>query len=104
MRVKDIGESQLCSIVFMTSFHFAQLDSLLSSTDVKGFPIVTSDGALTLVGYIERNEIRHVLGELLYSQLKLVTKSSNQSVLEKIAVDWGIYLAYLMPDIKIMME
>ena len=40
------------------------IESLLSSTNVKGFPIVSSDGALTLVGYIDRSEIRHVLGEL----------------------------------------
>ena len=48
----------------MTSLLSTQLDSLLSSTNVKGFPIVSSDGALTLVGYIDRSEIRHVLGEL----------------------------------------
>ena len=63
MRVKDIGELQLCRIGSMTSLLSTQLDSLLSSTDVKGFPIVTSDGALTLVGYIDRSELRHVLGE-----------------------------------------
>ena len=37
-------------------------ESLLSSTDVKGFPIVTADGALTLVGYIDRSELRYVIG------------------------------------------
>ena len=64
MRVKDIGEFHLFRIGFMTSLLSTQLDTLLSSTDVKGFPIVTSDGALTLVGYIDRGEILHVLGEL----------------------------------------
>jgi chloride channel 3/4/5 len=44
-----------------TGMRVKDIDSLLSSTDVKGFPIVTSDGALTLVGYIDRSEIRHVL-------------------------------------------
>ena len=63
MRVKDIGEFHLFRIGFMTSLLSTQLDTLLSSTDVKGFPIVTSDGALTLVGYIDRGEILHVLGE-----------------------------------------
>jgi chloride channel 3/4/5 len=71
MRAKDIGKLELQlrlrSIGFMTSLlSSTQLDSLLSSTDVKGFPIVTSDGALTLVGYIDRSEIRHVLGELVF--------------------------------------
>lgn len=48
----------------MRSLLAIQLESLLSSTNVKGFPIVSSDGALTLIGYIDRSEIRHVLGEL----------------------------------------
>jgi len=30
---------------------------------VKGFPIVSGDGSLTLVGYIERSELRYVIGE-----------------------------------------
>ena len=29
-----------------------------------GFPVVSSDGALTLIGYIDRSDMRHVLGEL----------------------------------------
>ncbi|KAF8160682.1 Cl-channel protein [Crassisporium funariophilum] len=37
------------------------MQSLLSSTNYKGFPIVSSDGALTLVGYIDRSEMRYVL-------------------------------------------
>lgn len=40
------------------------LESHLSSTNFKGFPIVSSDGSLTLVGYIDRSEIRYVLGKL----------------------------------------
>jgi chloride channel 3/4/5 len=65
MRVKDVGELQLCRIGSVTSLFSAQLDSLLSSTNVKGFPVVSSDGALTLVGFIDRSDIRHVLGELV---------------------------------------
>lgn len=65
MRVKDVGELQSCRIGSMTSLLSTQLDTLLSSTNVKGFPIVSSDGALTLVGYIDRSDIRHVLGELV---------------------------------------
>jgi len=37
------------------------VESLLASTNYKGFPIVSSDGSLTLVGYIDRSEIRYVL-------------------------------------------
>jgi chloride channel 3/4/5 len=29
---------------------------------MKGFPIVSADGSLTLVGWIDRSEIRYVLG------------------------------------------
>ena len=81
------------------------IESLLSSTDVKGFPIVSSDGALALVGYIHRSEIRYVLGELYMSFLikNVRLNHANQSVLEKIAADWRIHPACLMPDTKIMM-
>jgi len=44
-----------------TGMRVRDVESLLSSTNVKGFPIVSSDGALTLVGYIDRSEIRYVL-------------------------------------------
>ena len=64
MRVKDVGELQLLKDRVHEIIICAQLESLLSSTNVKGFPIVSSDGALTLFGYIDRNDIRHVLGEL----------------------------------------
>lgn len=39
----------------------SRMSSMLSSTDVKGFPIVSADGSLTLVGYIDRSELRYVL-------------------------------------------
>ena len=65
MRVKDVGELHSCvTCLPMTSLFPTRLENLLSSTNVKGFPIVSSDGALTLVGYIDRSEIRYVLGEL----------------------------------------
>jgi hypothetical protein len=38
------------------------VDSLLSKTNMKGFPVVSADGSLTLVGWIDRSEIRYVLG------------------------------------------
>ena len=37
-------------------------EETLSSTDVKGFPIISSDGEPTLLGYIGRTELRYVLG------------------------------------------
>ena len=37
-------------------------ESTLSATNVKGFPIVSADSAKTLLGYIERAELRYVLG------------------------------------------
>ncbi|KAH6914393.1 voltage-gated chloride channel [Coprinopsis sp. MPI-PUGE-AT-0042] len=44
-----------------TGLSVKDIESLLSRTDVKGFPIVTADGALTLVGYIDRSELRYVI-------------------------------------------
>jgi len=38
---------------------------MLSSTDAKGFPIVSSDSQRTLVGSIGRTELRYVLGMFL---------------------------------------
>ncbi|KJA27826.1 hypothetical protein HYPSUDRAFT_34980 [Hypholoma sublateritium FD-334 SS-4] len=44
-----------------TGMRVKDVESLLSSTNVKGFPIVSADGSLTLLGYIDRSEIRYVL-------------------------------------------
>ncbi|KAF9484426.1 voltage-gated chloride channel [Pholiota conissans] len=44
-----------------TGMSVKDVESILSSTEYKGFPIVSSDGSLTLVGYIDRSEIRYVL-------------------------------------------
>ncbi|TFK44275.1 Cl-channel protein [Crucibulum laeve] len=41
--------------------HVDDVEAILSSTDVKGFPIVSADGSSTLVGYIDRTELRFVL-------------------------------------------
>ncbi len=40
------------------------LDELVSGTDVKGFPIVSADSRNTLMGYVEKNELRYVIGSL----------------------------------------
>ncbi|TEB30350.1 voltage-gated chloride channel [Coprinellus micaceus] len=44
-----------------TGMSVKDIETILSNTDVKGFPIVSADGALTLVGYIERSELRYVI-------------------------------------------
>ncbi|KAF5325699.1 hypothetical protein D9611_000355 [Ephemerocybe angulata] len=44
-----------------TGMSVKDIENILSGTDVKGFPIVSGDGALTLVGYIERSELRYVI-------------------------------------------
>jgi len=44
-----------------TGMSVRDVEALLSTTDVKGFPIVTADGALTLTGYIDRSELRYVV-------------------------------------------
>lgn len=42
-----------------------EIETLLNSTAVKGFPIVTNDARQTLVGYIGRREVRYVIGNFL---------------------------------------
>jgi chloride channel 3/4/5 len=66
MRVKDVGTfSVVCGAMLPSCLiDCYTLESHLSSTNFKGFPIVSSDGSLTLVGYIDRSEIRYVLGKL----------------------------------------
>ncbi|KAJ2917751.1 hypothetical protein MD484_g2651, partial [Candolleomyces efflorescens] len=44
-----------------TGMGVKDIETILSNTDVKGFPIVSADGALTLVGYIDRSELRYVI-------------------------------------------
>ena len=41
------------------------VETLLNSTAVNGFPIVTNDARQTLVGYIGRREVRYVIGMFL---------------------------------------
>ncbi|CDO69146.1 hypothetical protein BN946_scf185042.g48 [Trametes cinnabarina] len=37
------------------------IEKILSSTDVKGFPVVSADGNRTLIGFIDRTEVQYVL-------------------------------------------
>ena len=39
-------------------------EEILAQTDVKGFPIVSADGKNILMGFIDRSELRYVLGTL----------------------------------------
>lgn len=39
-----------------------EVETLLNSATVKGFPIVTNDARKALVGYIGRREVRYVIG------------------------------------------
>ncbi|KAG6920141.1 hypothetical protein DXG01_004907 [Tephrocybe rancida] len=39
-----------------------QIEDILEATDVKGFPIVSTDGLEHIIGYIGRTELRYVLG------------------------------------------
>ena len=62
MLVRDVG---MC--YFLKSPHVSSIyvETTLASTNVNGFPIVTSDGRQTLVGYIGRTELRYVIGDFL---------------------------------------
>ncbi|KAK2464165.1 hypothetical protein APHAL10511_003622 [Amanita phalloides] len=44
-----------------TGMCIKDLEEMLSSTNVKGFPILSEDGTQTLCGYIGRTELRYVL-------------------------------------------
>lgn len=61
MRVKDVGRYFRLPQQAYVDYYCE--DSLLSKSNVKGFPVVSADGSLTLVGWIDRSEIRYVLGE-----------------------------------------
>lgn len=67
MHLHEIGEG-CCDLRLsrgvLTRLSYA--DAILSSTDVKGFPIVSSDGSRKLAGYIGRTELRYVLGMSKY--------------------------------------
>jgi len=48
------------------------IESLLASKDVKGFPIVSADAPRRLVGFINRTDIRYLLG-VFYSPRVLLS-------------------------------
>ncbi|KAF9050065.1 voltage-gated chloride channel [Panaeolus papilionaceus] len=55
-----------------TGMRVKDVESILSSTNFKGFPIVSADGSLTLLGYIERSELRYVLERARKNRGRLV--------------------------------
>lgn len=57
--IRDVGKYLICShrirVVILA-------EDRLKATDVKGFPVVSADGRNLLIGYIDRSELRYVLG------------------------------------------
>ena len=57
--IRDVGKYSTCSHQYMV---FILAEDRLKATDVKGFPVVSADGRNLLIGYIDRSELRYVLG------------------------------------------
>ncbi|KAH7889103.1 chloride channel [Phlebopus sp. FC_14] len=49
------------SILYASGMRVGDIEDILASTDVKGFPIIASKSSPTLVGYVGRTELRYVL-------------------------------------------
>lgn len=58
--VSEVMKKDL-DILFASGMIVSDIEQLLASTNVKGFPIVTSGSSQTLVGYMGRTELRYVL-------------------------------------------
>ncbi|KAG2047130.1 hypothetical protein BDR06DRAFT_964310 [Suillus hirtellus] len=58
--VSEVMKKDL-DILFASGMIVSDIEQLLASTNVKGFPIVTSESSQTLVGYMGRTELRYVL-------------------------------------------
>lgn len=52
-------------VLLVSGMRIHDLEEILSSTAVKGFPIIYSESLRTLMGYIGRAELRYVLGKFL---------------------------------------
>ena len=52
-------------VLLVSGMRIHDLEEMLSSTAVKGFPIIYSESLRTLMGYIGRTELHYVLGEFL---------------------------------------
>ncbi|KAG2112083.1 chloride channel [Suillus clintonianus] len=58
--VSEVMKKDL-DILFASGMLVSDVERLLGSTNVKGFPIVVSESSRTLVGYMGRTELRYVL-------------------------------------------
>ncbi|KAG2148738.1 chloride channel [Suillus bovinus] len=58
--VSEVMKKDL-DILFASGMLVSDIERLLASTNVKGFPIVASESSQTLVGYMGRTELRYVL-------------------------------------------
>ncbi|KAG2355500.1 chloride channel [Suillus spraguei] len=58
--VSEVMKKDL-DILFASGMLVSDIERLLASTNVKGFPIVVSESSRTLVGYMGRTELRYVL-------------------------------------------
>lgn len=61
MNVQDVGAFKDRSSRYLVA-DWRFIESLLASKDVKGFPIVSADAPRKLVGFINRADIRYLLG------------------------------------------
>ncbi|KAG2747073.1 hypothetical protein P692DRAFT_20780971 [Suillus brevipes Sb2] len=58
--VSEVMKKDL-DVLFASGMLVSDVEGLLSSSNVKGFPIVDSESSQTLVGYMGRTELRYVL-------------------------------------------
>ncbi|KAG1767420.1 chloride channel [Suillus occidentalis] len=58
--VSEVMKKDL-DVLFASGMLVSDVEGLLASTNVKGFPIVDSESSQTLVGYMGRTELRYVL-------------------------------------------
>ena len=61
MNVQDVSAFKDRSSRYLVA-DWRFIESLLASKDVKGFPIVSADAPRKLVGFINRADIRYLLG------------------------------------------
>ncbi|KAI6121899.1 chloride channel [Pisolithus sp. B1] len=59
--VSEVMKKDL-TVLYASGMQVRDVEQILSSTDVKGFPIVASKSSRVLSGYIGRPELRYVLG------------------------------------------
>ncbi|KAG6900728.1 hypothetical protein C0993_003754 [Termitomyces sp. T159_Od127] len=71
--VSAVMRTEIYTIV-ESGMNVKQIEDLLEATNVKGFPIESSDGLRHIIGYIGRTELRYVLGTLLIDVIRLATR------------------------------